>query len=274
MPVQSWEEIGNSLLRVMVYGPSGAGKTHLLATSVYLPELSPILYCDIDGSKETLQKIPPELRKNITVLKMLTQKDIAIMEAVLFGTRKNAFKTVVLDSLNEYWALLMKLHLEASGRSAQGRVNPSQPDYGTILNEMLAFVRRIRDEGKAHFLCAVSEAIEKDEITGGLERAPGMVGKLASQLPPLFQISGRVTMEVVTDLRGGMKEFHTRLQLLPFDRVAAKSRQVGELVPFLIDPTMKEVYNLLHEEGVSAATKSELAEPAETEQPVETEENQ
>lgn len=257
MPRVELEELTEYKIRCLFYGPSGAGKTYLCGTAVHVPELWPVLFVDTDGGASTLRRVVEEYYpERIQVWRLDSYQDDLAMKRAIFSER-TPFKTVVLDSLPAYYNWLMELHMEGQGKITFARegfaIKRDQKflqDYGVLLDEVLGFLREIKTKAKVHFLATASEGILEDQKTGALRISPFAVGQLKGHLPGQFQIVGRLTTEVSATASGRLNAVERRLQLMPYRDIIAKARLVDQ-VPFLDDPTMEKILDLLYNRGTT-----------------------
>ena len=261
MPFVNPEDIAQGKLRCLFYGPTGVGKTHLCATALNVPELCPILFVDTDGGLPTIRDIAMRHKDKIKILRLEDALDDRRLQAAIFTNPGDRFKTVILDSLNEYYAFQMDMHLEAEGRAGQA---PYRQDYGTLYSSMMGFIRDVKNKSKVHFIATASESYLEDGMTGALHISPGFVGKLSEQIPNLFHIVGYLTVEIVATQSGQLSSAEWTLQLLPYGKVKAKARlSREEVLASIKDPTMHKIFQLV-QEGVASESKTEAVEKPKT----------
>lgn len=254
IPVEMLEEYK---IRCLFYGPSGSGKTYLCGTAVHVPELWPVLFVDTDGGSSTLLEVVRKYHpERIRVWRLDEHRDDLIMKKIIFGG-ESPFKTVVIDSLTEYYNWLMDMHLEAEGKlkfAPEGFVNSRQSrslrDFGVVFESFLGFLREVKTSAKVHFLATAAEGLLHNDKTGELLVAPSAVGQLKDHLPGQFQLVGRLSVEVYASDSGRLDDVTHRMQLMPFRDRVAKARLVRQ-VPMLEDPTMEKVLNMLYNRGTT-----------------------
>jgi len=81
----------------LIYGDTGAGKTHLFGTVIECPDMLPALLLDIDGGSLTLQGISPEL---IQIARPKGWKEIQEIYRYLFFDN-HRFRSLFVDTLTE-----------------------------------------------------------------------------------------------------------------------------------------------------------------------------
>ena len=191
----------------LVYGESGTGKTHLMAT---LGELGYVLIVDSDKGRRTVQRAP-ELKKfwpNIEIVsfekfadldglrKLCEENGPASWSKAIGKTIERKFDWVVIDTWTEVqWIMLQKL------RSTQGlgggdnekldyRKNIQIQHWGmmTDLNKLSVEAFKAISRGGLNIIFTMQESVVKDEITGVTVKGPAIHGKLVKELPAYFEI--------------------------------------------------------------------------------------
>jgi hypothetical protein len=144
-------------LKVLLYGPSGVGKT-----TGALSAPGPILYLNAegpDGPNYARQEQGREIHE-------LTVSGYGDLEAAYFHLRDRLGDepTIVVDSLGEVYRVLLE---DLSGRA----IRPTLPQYGEATVRLERFCRSLRDLPH-HVIWVASERPIKDEETGGFVRLP------------------------------------------------------------------------------------------------------
>jgi hypothetical protein len=242
MPILTPETMVNVPIRALFYGSTGAGKTYLCGTAVDVPSMLPLLHVDVESGYRTVRdKYLPLVRSGqVDVLTTTSAKDVSVIFAALWGPDRGKYRTVVIDSLTELYALLMNIHLTGKGRE---ETNTQLQDYGVIAAQMLKLLRRMTRESTCHILCTAGEDTEKDEISGALRIGPDITGQMSRRAPRYFDIVGYLTSEIKARSDGVVRETKRLLQLQPYGNVQAKDRTPGSpLGALLEDPTMAKLY--------------------------------
>jgi AAA domain-containing protein len=144
-------------LKVLLYGPSGVGKT-----TGALSAPGPILLLNAegpDGPNYARQEQGRELHE-------VTVTGYGSLEAAYFHLRdrRGDEPTVVVDSLGEVYRVLLE---DLSGKA----IRPTLPQYGEATVRLERFCRSLRDLPH-HVVWVAGERPIKDEETGGFERLP------------------------------------------------------------------------------------------------------
>lgn len=191
----------------LVYGESGTGKTHLMAT---LGELGYVLIVDSDKGRRTVQRAA-ELKKywpNIEIVsfekfadldglrKLCEENSPAAWSKAIDKTIDRKFDWVVIDTWTEVqWIMMQKL------RSTQGlgggenekldyRKNIQIQHWGmmTDLNKLSVEAFKAISRDGLNIIFTMQESIVKDELTGVTVKGPAIHGKLVKELPAYFEI--------------------------------------------------------------------------------------
>ena len=169
MQLRSTKETTVNGIKVLVYGPAGAGKTSLCATTGGNP-----LIISAEGGLLSLR------HHDIPFIEV---SDIASLnEAYDFvSTSPDAaqFDWICLDSISEIAEVVLSKEKELTKDPRQA--------YGALMDKMGTVIRQFRDlAGKNVYFSCKQERI-KDELTGAMLYGPSLPGaKLAQSIPYLF----------------------------------------------------------------------------------------
>ena len=236
---------GNDKQFVLVYGPSGTGKTHLSST---LGELGKVLIIDVDQGSNTIfsDKINKKHADNITVVDFTTFADLdAAFQAVkkntpehwskVFGeTIEHSFDWVVWDTWSELQYFMREGnriqndHSKFAGKF-EWRNSLTQPQWGQIYDLNMLAIRELR-KLPIKQLFIMQEATFKDDDTGVVTGGPSISGKMVQEFPALFD----TVVHQTVNLRG---EFLSSTQAK--GRFPAKSRKKPPAV--YTNSTLKDI---------------------------------
>lgn len=149
-------------IKMLVYAPSGHGKTTLGAT---LPD---VLILSAEAGLLSIRHL------NIPVIVIKSYQDL--LEAYTWITTSPhaaGFKSIVLDSISE----IAEIVLATNKATAK---DPRQA-YGAMNDQITELVRNWRDLPGKHVLFIAKQDREKDEKTGFMMYGPGMPGKQLGQ---------------------------------------------------------------------------------------------
>lgn len=206
----------NSGIKVLVYGPSGIGKTVLSAT---LP--APVLLSAESGSlslkQANLERMygvgNPLVTYNMPMILISTVDDLT--QAYRWATESHeakGFQSIALDSLSEIAETVLN--------NAKRQVKDPRQAYGELIEKMETVIRSFRDLPNKHVYMSAKMEPNKDELTGITKYGPSMPGKqLAVKLPYFFDEVFR--LGVNKDAQGNPFRF---LQTQPDLQYEAKDR--------------------------------------------------
>lgn len=254
--------------RVLLYGPTGAGKSYLAASSVLVEAMCPVILFDVEAGVDRIRFSDNRSIWNfvkegkLTVVSTVSGADLGLLQRAL--TTPGRYKTIIVDSLTELHALILRLILQQ--RSGAG---VTLQDYGTVSGKVLEALR-LAQLCPANFIATCGHMYSKDEIYGTLHIEPDITGKLAQRSPRFFDIVGYLTANIrrapiqqVQQAQGKPEEMvptkaadvQRTLQVQPYSRIAAKDRS-GNLGASLPDPMMSNMYAIYF--GAEASKPIEL----------------
>lgn len=227
-------------LKMLIYGPPGAGKTVLAATASEVPEMSPVLYVDVEGGTLSIRD------KKVDVLRIKTFTELAQLLEVLRSGHHN-WRTVVIDSLTEVQKLNMYEVMKKVVAQDPSR-DPDMPglrEYGKNAEQIRRLIRGYRDLANTHVIFTALASEVKDEKTGVVKVYPALTGKLATEIPGFLDVVAYLSVA---------EQDGAEIRVLVTDmtsRIMAKHRTPisGVRLPkFLKNPTMKQIYQVVCEQ--------------------------
>lgn len=191
----------------LIYGESGSGKTHLVAT---LGELGYVLIVDSDKGRRTIQKAKEleQYWKNIEIVsfdkfgdldelyKLCDSNDPVKWSKAIGKTIERKFDWIVIDTWTEVqWIMLQKLRKEQNlgggdNESLAYRKNIQIQHWGmmTDLNKLSVEAFKNVSKKGLNIIFTMQESIVKDEITGSTVKGPAIHGKLVKEFPAYFEV--------------------------------------------------------------------------------------
>lgn len=191
----------------LIYGESGSGKTHLVAS---LGELGYTLIVDSDKGRRTVQRAT-ELKPywpNIEIVsfdkfndldglrKLCDKNDPTEWTKAVGKTITRKFDWVVIDTWTEVqWIMMQKLRNEkglggGENETLAYRKNIEIQHWGmmTDLNKLaVESFKNISKKG-LNIIFTMQESVIKDDVTGITVKGPAIHGKLVKELPAYFEI--------------------------------------------------------------------------------------
>lgn len=221
---------------ILIYGKSGVGKTRLAGSAAAVPEMSPVLFVDIEGGTFTIRDIYPDAH----VVRVTSWPDLQIVYEALFD-EETPYRTVVLDSLTE----IMKFNMYAIMQGVVKKEAERDPDipsvreWGKNIEQLRKFIRAFRDLPINTIFTALSTE-EKNQKTGATEKKIALNGKLSLEAAGFLDIVVYMYTKMVGD-----PPINKRLLLsTATEDVIAKDRS-NKLPPVLEFPTMQDIYDIV-----------------------------
>lgn len=183
-----------------IYGVPGAGKTTLVAESVYSKYGQPVDFVDVEGGARVVTHM-----SDINVLSIEDQRQNGIgfadlrnlVDDYLAGRRKAG--TIIIDNMSEVQNLCVRWVVNNISRGAgvPAHDRPDIKDWSTVTAQMLMLTRRLRDfarnSGTNVFFIAW-EAPEKGEGDSIVKRDVAFSPSFARQFPGIIDVVGRITV--------------------------------------------------------------------------------
>jgi hypothetical protein len=190
MSVLNWSRVGEMpaadvKVKALLYGDSGAGKTHAASTAP-----RPCYLLTEANGLPTIKAANPD-----AVVVQASDMDTvrAFFKAALDGSlaKETGCQTIVLDSLTELQRMLRD-EIIASRKGQPGGEAFSLQDWGTLTDRMRKLVRTVRDL-PFHVVCIALAASDNDEGTGQRFTQPAFDGKkLPNEIAGYFSLVGYV----------------------------------------------------------------------------------
>lgn len=229
MKIESTKDIAIKNIKVLVHGPSGAGKTRLCATT---------------GGKALIISVEGGLLS-------LADYDIDVVEVKTIEQLQDVYVNLVNDTTYD-WVCLDSISEIAEVVLANEKAKNKDPRkaYGEMQDRMMSLMRSFRDLPKNIYFSAKQETI-KDDITGGLLFGPSAPGqKIGPAMPYMFDFV--FALQTWKDDAGDMQR---ALQTQRDSRYEAKDR--GGKLDFAEPPSLEHIYKKVTKPKTSKQTKGE-----------------
>lgn len=233
-------------INTLIYGDAGVGKTQLAGSACEVPELSPVLYMDIEAGKRTLLRKYKD-NKNLHIVTVSKWESIQKVYNELYKDKDkgNTYKTVIIDSDTEVQKLAMMSRLNSTQARLPGAVMfddenvPEIKDWMVNTEQMRKLTRAFRDLP----MNVIFTALATDKTVGNrTSKWPLFTNKLSDEIPGLFDaVLYMYTQQVKGDAP------NERLILTDkTDRALAKSRLIN-LPMVMKNPTMLDIFKYAQE---------------------------
>lgn len=227
-------------INMLVYGPAGVGKTLLCGSADDVPEMRKVLFLDIEGGTFTLQHKFP----NTDILRITNWNQLADVYAELKAGLHSEYNTIVVDSLTEAQIFNMAEIMRQLVEAKPDR-SPDVPDireWGINQTQVKRFIRAFRDLPVTVIMTALMKE-DKNKLSGKVSKTPDLPGKLAGQVPALFDEVFYMYMKKLEN-EDGVKEEKRLLLTGATEDTVGKDRS-GKLPLVMIEPTMSKIYNTM-----------------------------
>lgn len=223
-------------LKVLLYGPSGTGKTSLASTASTVEELSPVLYVDLERGTAPAAKYGD--LDNMLVVQPATYKEFADLLVKIGEAKDKPFKTVIIDTVDRLQELV-KLHFST--------INPKDTFamWAAAYDKVLDLVNTIAFDMSLNIICITHESREIVETERLSQIAPDFEGKKSfKKLPSIFDLIGRMTWEDVGD--NEEENLVVVLNVKSSSSILTKTR-FDNMPPMIGNPTVSKIMHWVHE---------------------------
>lgn len=222
-------------LKVLLYGPSGTGKTSLASTASKVEELGPVLYIDLERGTAPAAKFGD--LDNLLIMQPASYKEFADLLIKISGSKDMPFKTIVIDTVDRLQELI-KVHFTTA--------NPkdSFAMWAATYDKVLDLVNKIAFDLGLNIICITHEAREITETERLSLIGPAFEGKQSfKKLPSIFDLIGRMTWE---DVGEDEEQLVSVLTVKSASNVLTKTR--FDNMPSMVgNPTFDKIMNWVHE---------------------------
>jgi len=216
---------------MLIFGDYSAGKTRFAGSAIEVPDLSPVLFLDVEGGMLTLKTTYPGVhRVPITNPQQITDiwKDLRKMN--------HPYKTVVIDSLTELHKLIIRyIMIDVVNEDDERDEDvPSVREYLKATEQVRRLCRRYRDLPlNSVFTALLTE--EVDDKKNKKYKKINLSKKLAGEVGGFFDEVFYIYVKEVNDQQ-------KRLMLTTrTEEIGAKDRS-NTLPKIVEDPTMQLVF--------------------------------
>lgn len=212
------------------YSPPGVGKTLLAGSASEVEAMSPVVMLDFEGGSVTLEGHYDD----VDVIKIDNwETGASVIEALVHNDTK--YKTVIFDSLGSAQDAIKEWHERTQGGDNGFAV------WAAVRDKLVASFRALHMSDYNVIATAHAER-DTDEFTRQRTVRPHFLGKKSHvDIPKITDFIGYLSVEEMED---GKK--HRVLQFEVDDNVVTKNRQAGKLPDYVVDPTMKLLFEKMN----------------------------
>ena len=223
-------------LKVLLYGPSGTGKTSLASTASTVAELGPVLYVDLERGTAPAAKFGN--LDNMLVVQPATYSEFADLLLKVNNAKDKPFNTVVIDTVDRLQELI-KLHF------ADANPRDSFAMWAAAYDKVLDLVNTVAFDLGLNIVCITHESREVVETERLSQIAPDFEGKKSfKKLPAIFDIIGRMTWEDVGE--AGEEQLITVLNVKSASNILTKTR-FDNMPPMIGNPSFEKIMRWVRE---------------------------
>lgn len=232
-------------LKVMVWSPSGTGKTHLLGTAA---ELGPMYIFDTDLRLQGIatRDIEYDSYRDANQSQPNAYDAASAKLDKLKGLNPFPYEVVALDGLTTFSIIAMNRAIPATKAfmpqlphiQTNNVTVPAQPDYMTAMALTEQFISKLCAL-PCHVIVTAHEDNDKDDLTGRIFKNIAVSGKLAIRLPGYFNELWR--MQVSTTAVEGKAVNKYQLVTRPDNLYSARTCYRDALFP-LEEPDFVKIY--------------------------------
>lgn len=218
------------LLKCLIFGDPGVGKTHFLGTAQEDERTSPCLVLDFEGGTSTLAGL------DVDVMQVRDWKDYNEAYNWL-ANGDHGYKSVAIDSVSEtHWYALSKLMDDREPGSRKIDSVNDQQEYGQALVQLRKFLREFRDLPLHVFY--TSHAKEERDPREGNVKKPSLPGKAANEILGVVDVAGYLTFGKVGEGVNAKEERILVLKNYPKIRAKTRTAWISDAPDELIDPSV------------------------------------
>jgi hypothetical protein len=231
-------------MRLLVYGPYGAGKTRLVGSSVLIPEMQDVLLIDADKGSKTLRVFPSFVSVPTDNLQHINDIYRFLSEHVLYRDDHSKtqrltelaafagipqkedgspyrFRTVILDSTSSIGEMTMAqaLNIEADEGIDDPVPLAEWPQFRANMHTFLRILKTFRKLPTHFLLTCPSKITEVKTETGTLIKVrPDLTGQLANHIQGAVDV-----VAFLQSIRKDNKDIR-QIQFTPTGKIEAKNR--------------------------------------------------
>jgi len=251
LPSYQSQDIEQLFLRMLVWGPPGAGKTYFVSSAQEVPAMQPVLFLNIDRGTMSIRK-----KQGITIVDIPSTPqadgwvEFKQMVNYLLMT-EHPYNTIIIDSLDGLHKLIQDTIIKEDAVKHVGRDMDlaSINDWYRGMNRFVKVMDLLK-RGNFNLLCTCAQQMKVSEQTGLRFLKLDLPANLADTIPGVFDVVGHLRGELVGD------KITRYLQTADTPTItAAKDRGLINK-PVMQDALLPQVWRAIREEVVAEPTPS------------------
>lgn len=240
-------------IKALFYGHTGNGKTRTAYSSVYVPELCPVLGINVGGNPLSIKDYPQD---NLTIIEPTKVSELeTVLNWLATGQEKpvswaplGKYKTVVLDGLSDSQALF-----EHTITGGQGTLNnPTTIDgykqWGQMLTATLMLAKGLWQMDMHVIVTALERYIERSDTY-----EPALYGQSNARIAHIPYIVARLTsleradkaLKTALSTRKADNDVQRVMQIKATKSVPYAKWQYGASETYVLNPDMSKLYRLV-----------------------------
>lgn len=226
----------NRLLKMLVFGPYGSGKTRLVSSAIDDPRTAPAILLNFEGGESSIAGL------DIDTVKIEDWEGYNEIFDYL-QRADHGYKSVVIDSITETHIFALFKILDEEGAKRRNSNHIEQGDYGTASVQLRRLIRAFRDLP----MNLLITALEREELDAreGYVKKPALSGRLADEIPGIVDVVGYLTMGTDED-----NVVRRVLVLQNYPKIRSKVRIPPSIVApdEILEPTVTKILDSLQYE--------------------------
>lgn len=228
----------DDFIKLLVYGDAGAGKTWLVASAADVEAMQPVLFIDMEGGISSVKRKWPGMhviRIKDTPGKMAWEHLYELYEHL--KTKPHPYKTIVLDSITEAYALCMRwvMHLLLQRKPDRDPDIADKREYAKARSRVHLMIRSFRDLNANVLMTALKDVKSNNDTGAIINYIPGLPGKLA------YEVGAFMDELLYLFIEAGKDGVTRKLLTVPANKYLAKDR--SDSLPTMVEsPTMQMLF--------------------------------